>query len=1175
MIEKLLAAFAADGTEADAEEIVDILWLAARMRATPQPPPAEQPDPPPHAPIQHPPRELASSSTPPVDTPAARLYTADKPDAARHSKSDQDGGERGVPVRVPRAASMDQPLAVMRSFKSIGRRSTGGPGDLLDEQATVERSIEQMMLSPVLTSDEHSWVDLALVVDTHHSMLLWTDVVDELRQILARSGVFRDIRTWLLTGTEAGGTPRVAPRRDAALRHPLEIAAPSGRRLILVLTDTVASGWHGAALQKVLRGWCAHNSVAVLNVLPERLWPRGAVLPVSFALRADRPAAAANSWQHLAGPQPSRSGRRRAKEAAAADHCLVPVVAASPQSLSRLSHLVRGDGRWRRMPCLRLDARLSDQVLPVTPYETPKSTTPIDGLAAVERFQASASPTAQQLAAHLAAVPLTLPVMTLVRRSMLPNSEHGHLAEVALGGLLQPWGTASTDNPPDHLRFDFLPGVRDALLGSQLRDEVATVRELVRTRVWEYISRNQGTGREFEAIKATRGTGAHRVGEETLPFAEQTPPTRQRPSEHGLVTPNTVSHREDTEPIRGNTTPKDLEATSGTTSPRLSGDDLVRPRLVHSSERAIEAAVVRIGALGEGGGYDGRGGGFWGSGFFIAPGWVLTSAHVVGKGRGAVWRGERVIGITTYDGEQFTGELACGLPLPDDPERPRSPWGDPDLALVRVLETPRNPHPNGLWLSDRSALTPAGVTVYGYAPFTGFAGVITYIHGAGEATGGTGGPMTVQSPHVVVGCSGGPIVDDERGAVIGVYKGRPKDGSPFAQATPITDMRAFHDAGPQAAQAWQEALRAHERHHRERYLSLEWSWPREQLSLERGNAGFTALDRVELYAHFAELPPPVSAGQVLELVKEARRAVLRESRRIDVHRPRTWREGAGLLYSPQDGHPAESGDDSRDLERAAVVLYAARVCEILRREAPTSELKRWVEETALALNHGVIRENVRDILNFQAVNAVAVSPDGTWLATTGNDGVWIWDAATGARLRTLIGHTGWVLSVAVSPDGTWLATTGNDGVWIWDAATGAQLRTFMGHTRRPVSSVAVSPDGTWLAATGNDGTVWIWDAATGEPRRTLTGHTSPVSSVAVSPDGMWLATTGNDGVLIWDEATGRMRRTFTGHTSWVSSVAVSPDGTWLATAGNDGTVWIWDAATGARLRTLTTPRTVE
>lgn len=195
----------------------------------------------------------------------------------------------------------------MRSLRPVGRRSIGGPGEELDEQLTVERSIERMVTTPVLRPAESRWLDLALVVDTHHSMLLWSDHVDELRRVLTRSGVFRDVRTWQLTGTGAGATPMVTHGHDGPPRNPLELADPAGRRLILVLSDTVAGGWREAPMRSMLRHWCAHNAVAVLNVLPERLWTRGAVRPVPFAVRADRPAAATRSWQRVPAARSARA----------------------------------------------------------------------------------------------------------------------------------------------------------------------------------------------------------------------------------------------------------------------------------------------------------------------------------------------------------------------------------------------------------------------------------------------------------------------------------------------------------------------------------------------------------------------------------------------------------------------------------------------------------------------------------------------------------------------------------------------------------------------------------------------------------------------------------------------------------------------------------------------------
>jgi WD40 repeat protein len=64
------------------------------------------------------------------------------------------------------------------------------------------------------------------------------------------------------------------------------------------------------------------------------------------------------------------------------------------------------------------------------------------------------------------------------------------------------------------------------------------------------------------------------------------------------------------------------------------------------------------------------------------------------------------------------------------------------------------------------------------------------------------------------------------------------------------------------------------------------------------------------------------------------------------------------------------------------------------------------------------------------VDVVAISPDGSWLATGGGT-VRTWNA-DGTPRATLTGHTGWVLAVAISPDGSWLATASDDRtVRIW------------------------------------------------------------------------------------------------------------------------------------------------
>jgi WD40 repeat protein len=203
------------------------------------------------------------------------------------------------------------------------------------------------------------------------------------------------------------------------------------------------------------------------------------------------------------------------------------------------------------------------------------------------------------------------------------------------------------------------------------------------------------------------------------------------------------------------------------------------------------------------------------------------------------------------------------------------------------------------------------------------------------------------------------------------------------------------------------------------------------------------------------------------------------------------------------------------------------------------------------------------------VRALAVAPDGSWLASADYGGeVRIWDPATGTTSHVLTGHTNTVTALAVAPDGSWLASAVGGEIRIWDPVTGTARHILTGYTRR-VSALVVVPDGSWLASADYGGEVRIWDLATGITRHTPTGHTHEIWALMVAPNESWLASASGGEIRIWDPVTGAVRRTLTGHTSDVKALVVAPDGSWLASTSWGRKVRIWDLATGAVRCTLT------
>jgi WD40 repeat protein len=204
-----------------------------------------------------------------------------------------------------------------------------------------------------------------------------------------------------------------------------------------------------------------------------------------------------------------------------------------------------------------------------------------------------------------------------------------------------------------------------------------------------------------------------------------------------------------------------------------------------------------------------------------------------------------------------------------------------------------------------------------------------------------------------------------------------------------------------------------------------------------------------------------------------------------------------------------------------------------------------------------------------ASSLIAVSPDGKMLASGSGKEVKVWDPQTGRLERTLTGHTDGVTCVAFSPDGRTIASGGIDSdktVRVWDLRTGELLHT--GTERGRVWELAFSPNGKILASASEGETVTLREAQSGKLLRTL--GPAHVNAIEFSPDGKALAAAGNDGkVRLWDPTTGELQRVLTGHSHHLEAVAFSSDGKRLVSAAMDHTVKIWDARSGRLLATLT------
>lgn len=217
-------------------------------------------------------------------------------------------------------------------------------------------------------------------------------------------------------------------------------------------------------------------------------------------------------------------------------------------------------------------------------------------------------------------------------------------------------------------------------------------------------------------------------------------------------------------------------------------------------------------------------------------------------------------------------------------------------------------------------------------------------------------------------------------------------------------------------------------------------------------------------------------------------------------------------------------------------------------------------------------------------SALAISPNGDLLATTGRRGVSVWDTKTWARLHHRPFTSG---PLAFSPDGKALALGTREGISIWLMEQGTPSVTLDDssssyRSRIPGGSrLAFSPDGAFVISPQNLNptpfgyALGIWSVATGREVAMLPSeagdgaHAGLISALSMENKSGLLATSSWDHSLrLWDFGSRGLIRTLHGHRSEVWCVALSAQGDLIASGSKNGEVMIWPTASPAANDTI-------
>ena len=414
-------------------------------------------------------------------------------------------------ARMPAAPALAESLALGRALRPLRRRHPSRKTFVLNERATVQQIAEtrKRIWAPVVEPAPMRWFELALVIDEGASMIFWRQSIAELRTLFEQLGAFRDVRVWRLATDEKEQVQLYAGTQASAVqqptRSPKELIDPTGRRLILVVTDCVSPAWYSGKVQEALKLWGQKNLVTLLQMFPRRLWPRTALCAAETVRISASAPGMANVRLKTPEARPWFSTELSIP---------MPVVTLEPKSLASWTRMVMG------AESTRVSGVMFAKDVSRVFAETASMQENEDALTPQERirnFWAAASPTAHKLAGLLSATPISLPIVHLIQQTMLHESTQVHVAEVFLGGLLKETYRNHTTAHPEYIEYEFLPEVREELLNAlPMPDEYQVLREVSR-----FVGNHLGLSRDFLARVPTPNLSEElTIDQESRPFAK-------------------------------------------------------------------------------------------------------------------------------------------------------------------------------------------------------------------------------------------------------------------------------------------------------------------------------------------------------------------------------------------------------------------------------------------------------------------------------------------------------------------------------------------------------------------------------------------------------------------------------------------------------------------------------
>ena len=295
----------------------------------------------------------------------------------------------------------------------------------LDEEKIADYIAKTDIFRPFYKKSYEKRFSILCIVDSSESMKIWESLIDEFIKDVKNYHIFKEVKVYYLSSDLEA--PKLFKKKDKnTILNPKWYRQFEQNTIAFIFSDMLSKSWSSGKLLDEIKLWQNYIPLSIIQMLPQRLWNGTKLIDASMGKMSHR-----KKFRRNKEIVSRVEEVLRYEEPSLENFIKIPILNFNESAIDAYGKVMRS------LSNNRIDGALFEQEDFRGEYKLSIEDNNKDAITRLKGFYKYASTQAKELLELLAVVPLSLPIIKLVQKKLLPQSNQEHLSEIFMSSIIE------------------------------------------------------------------------------------------------------------------------------------------------------------------------------------------------------------------------------------------------------------------------------------------------------------------------------------------------------------------------------------------------------------------------------------------------------------------------------------------------------------------------------------------------------------------------------------------------------------------------------------------------------------------------------------------------------------------------------------------------------------------